>query len=203
MDSPQRSLSLTPITSAVVITLGHAPAGLRLSPLASVIGSPRSSVQRTLSSLIGSGLVVALGRREVRYRLSDHPARDAVLEAALLLSDPGEATSLTLRASPAVGYAAAHRRGFVVVLAPDAEPTLIDRLHRSLTLLGDSRVRAPKVRITGLNELARLRQRSIGTVARPREPSKRVLASATKPAASSTPPLRPRRRNAPLYELDR
>lgn len=162
--SGRHSLSLSAIALATVIALGHEPRGLRLAPLASLVDSPRSSVERALAGLASSGLVLRVGPPPVRYRLTRHPARDAVMEAALLLSDPRQATSIALRASPAVGYVAEHRRGFVVILATDADPLAVDRLHRSLATLGDAAVRAPKVRIVELHELARLRPRPLRQV---------------------------------------
>lgn len=150
-------LTLSPIVSATVIALGHTTTGLRLTLLATIVGCPRSSMQRALDSLVSSGLVMSVRPPPVYYRLTPHAACDAVLEAALLLSDPVRATSILLRSSPAIGYAAKHRRGFVALLASDADPVAIDRLDRSLALLAKARTRAPRVRIVELNELARLR----------------------------------------------
>ena len=58
-----RRLALTPIGLDVISALAHAPAGLRLTPLAQVIGSPVSSVQAalpTIRRLLDNGASVLL-----------------------------------------------------------------------------------------------------------------------------------------------
>lgn len=152
-----RRLALTPIGLDVVAALGHEPAGIRLTPLAHAIGSPVSSVQAALRILLANELVTRDREVPPQYALSDHPAREALLELSLLLPEPAHVLGVVLRASPAVAFAVVDRDGFVAALEPGLEPQARDRLMRTLATLADARPDGPPVRLTAVSVGCRAR----------------------------------------------
>lgn len=161
-----RRLALTPIGLDVVAALGHEPAGFRLTPLAHAIGSPVSSVQAALRILLANGLVTRDRVAPPQYALSDHPAREALLDLSLLLPEPAHVLGIILRASPAVAFAVADRDGFLAALEPGSESHARDRLIRTLASLADARPDGPPVQVATLDDLLRLTAVSVGSRAR-------------------------------------
>jgi hypothetical protein len=161
-----RRLALTPIGLDVVTALAHEPAGLRLTPLAQVIGSPVSSVQAALRVLLANGLVRKDGDQPPAYRLTQHPATDGLVDLAILLPDPAHVLGLALRASSAVRFAVVDRDGFVAAIDGALGDPVHDRLLRTVGTLADRRPEAPPVQLVAPDELARLVAVSIGSRAR-------------------------------------
>lgn len=161
-----RRLALTPIGLDVVAALAHDPHGMRLTPLAVAIGSPVSSVQAALRILLANGLVVRDRQTPPLYALSPHPARDALVQLALLLPEAAHVLGVVLRASGAVAVAVVDRDGFAAGLEPDADEVLLGRLEDSLALIAGARPDAPPVQVSDLGEWQRLASVSVGTHAR-------------------------------------
>lgn len=161
-----RRLTLTPIGLDVVVALAHDPDGIRLSPLAHVIDAPVSSVQAVLRSLTASGLIVRDGRTPPAYALADHPARAALVQLALVLPEPVHVLSVVLRASPAVGYAAVDRHGFIATLHPSAPDDAIARLRATVADITAARANVPPVGLSPAGDLERLAAVSVGSRAR-------------------------------------
>ena len=109
-------LTLSPIGLDVILAASQVPHGIRLSDLATVIGSPVSSVQTALRILIGSGLIRRLGGSAPRYALAAHPAHEQLVALATVLPEAEHAIAILLRASPAVSFAAADRGGFILAV---------------------------------------------------------------------------------------
>lgn len=161
-----RRLALTPIGLDVITALAHEPAGLRLTPLAQIIGSPVSSVQAALRILLANRLVRRDGDQPPAYRLADHPARASLIDVSLLLPEPAHAIGLLLRASGAVRYAVVDRDGFVAGLEEVLGGPAHDRLVRSIATISTSRTDAPPVQMASVDELIRLTAVSVGSRAR-------------------------------------
>jgi hypothetical protein len=161
-----RRLALTPIGLDVVAALAHVPGGLRLTPLAGAIGSPVSSVQAALRILLANGLVVRDDNVPPDYALADHPAREPLIDLALVLPEAIHVLGLVLRASPAVSVATVDRDGFVVGLDPDAPAGARERLTTSLDAIARARSNAPPVQVSDLAELRRMTTVSVGLRAR-------------------------------------
>ena len=189
-----RRLTLTPAGLDVVVALAHDPGGMRLSPLAHVIDAPVSSVQAVLRSLIASGLVERDGRTPPAYALADHPARDALVRLALVLPEAVHVLSVVLRASPAIGYAAVDRDGFIATLQPSGSDDAVARLRATLADISAARTDMPPVGLSLAADLERLIAVSVGSRAR--------LAAAI--TLKGRPPSPERRRNdAPATILGR
>ena len=161
-----RRRALTPISLDVVAALAHDPAGLRLTPLAQVIGSPVSSVQAALRVLLANGLIRKDGEQPPAYRLTDHPAVDPLVDFAILLPEPAHALALVLRASRSVVYAAVDRDGFVAAVDGAMDDPAHERLLRTISTVGDARRDMPPVQMMAPGELARLTAISVGSRAR-------------------------------------
>lgn len=161
-----RRLALTPISLDVVAALAHDPGGLRLTPLAQVIGSPVSSVQAALRVLLANGLIRKDGDQPPTYRLAAHAATDALVELSVLLPEPAHALGLALRASSVVVYAAVDRDGFVAAADGTIDERAHERLLRTVSSIGAARSDAPPVQLMGPEELARLVAVSVGSRAR-------------------------------------
>jgi hypothetical protein len=122
------------------------PHGIRLTDLATVIGSPVSSVQTALRGLIASGLLRRQPGASPRYGLaSRHPARVQLVALATVLPEPEHAIAIILRANPSVAFAAADASGFIVAIdgEPGAEST--ELLHRHLDLIKDTHEHLPAI----------------------------------------------------------
>lgn len=161
-----RRLALTPIGLDVVAALAHDPGGMRLTPLAATMGSPVSSVQAALRILMANDLVVSDAGVPPNYSLSDHPARDALVNLAVVLPEPIHALGLVLRASRAVSVATVDRDGFVAGLDPAAPAGVRQRLTASLEAIRHARNSAPPVQVSELAELKRMANVSVGLRAR-------------------------------------
>jgi hypothetical protein len=161
-----RRLTLTPLGLDIIAALGHDPAGIRLTPLATIIGAPVSSTKAALRILIRHQLVTVEGGEPPVYGLRDHPARDSLVDVAILTSEAAHTLALILRASPAVGIALVDENGFVVGVDPAASEADRERLLGSLVRIRDARPDAPPVQTSSLEDLARLVHVSVGTRAR-------------------------------------
>lgn len=161
-----RRLALTPISLDVVAALAHDPAGLRLTPLAQVMGSPVSSVQAALRVLLANGLVDRDGGQPPAYRLTSHPAVASLVDLSILLPEPTHTLGLVLRASSVVSYAAVDRDGFVAAVEGTLGEPAHDRLLRTLATVADAHPGAPPVQRMAADELARLVAVSVGSRAR-------------------------------------
>lgn len=161
-----RRLTLSPISLDIVAALAHDPQGLRLAPMAAAIGSPVSSVQAALRILLANGLAVRDGQAPPHYALTDHPARDPLIDVALLIPEPSHALGVILRTSRAVAFASVDRDGFMAGLDPDAPDAARERLLRSLATISGARDDVPRVQVADLEELVRLVSVSMGSKAR-------------------------------------
>jgi len=161
-----RRLALTPIGLDVVAALAHDPDGLRLTPLADAIGSPVSSVQAALRILMANHLVVRDEAQPPLYTLAAHPARDALIELAIILPEAVHALGVILRSSRAVVLATVDREGFHAGLDPAAPRAAKERLMTSLAAIADARADAPGVHVSDLTELVRMASISVGFRAR-------------------------------------
>ena len=161
-----RRLALTPIGLDVVAALAHDPEGLRLTPLAAAIGSPVSSVQAALRILLANELVVRDAGQPPLYSLAPHPARDALIDLAVLLPEAVHALGVILRSSRAVVLATVDREGFHAGLDPAAQAAAKERLMTSLATIADARADAPSVHVSDLPELMRMASISVGFRAR-------------------------------------
>jgi len=161
-----RRLALTPIGLDVVAALAHDPEGLRLTPLSAAIGSPVSSVQAALRILMANELVVRDAGQPPLYTLAPHPARQALIELAVVLPEAVHALGLILRSSRAVILATVDREGFHAALDPAAPAAARERLLTSLAAIADARADTPSVHVSDLPELMRMASISVGLRAR-------------------------------------
>lgn len=154
--SAARRLTLSPIGFDVALALSQSPAGLRLAELAHVIGSPVSSVQTALRSLLASALVERLPGDPPRYVLSaKHPASNELASLATVLPEPERALAIMVRANQAVSYAGVDASGFIV--AVDHRLTAaVEALDRHLHLVATARPEAPNVLRMDEDELRRM-----------------------------------------------
>jgi hypothetical protein len=165
-DPGVRRLALTAISLDIVIALRSDPDGLRLTQIAGAIGSPVSSVQAALRSLVQHGLAERVGPVPPRYRLTDHPAATPLERLALLLPEPAHVIGIVLRADPDVVYATVDRAGFVVGLEDGDRADGGTRLGEALSTVRGSRPDAPPVDISSMEELRRMLRVSLGLRAR-------------------------------------
>jgi hypothetical protein len=161
-----RRLVLTPIGLDVVAALAHDPDGMRVTPLASAVDSPVSSVQAALRILMANEIVVRDESQPPLYSLPPHPARAALIDLAVVLPEAGHAIGVILRASPAVVVAAVDRDGFQAGLDPAAPAEARKRLLTSLAAIADARTDAPPVNVSDVAELTRKATVSVGLRAR-------------------------------------
>src|SRR5919112_5097091 len=113
-----RRLTLTPISFDIVVALGQAPEGMRLSPLAQAIGSPISSVQAALRILVATRLAERIEAAPPHYQLNrSNPAYGHLLGLATVQPDPSHVAAILLRANPSVTFAAVDAGGFVAGLS--------------------------------------------------------------------------------------
>lgn len=161
-----RRLTLTPISLDIIVALAHDPDGLRLTPLATAISAPVSSVQAALRVLMANGLVRRNDETPPPYALAPHPARDALIGTSILLPEAAHALGVALRSSSAVAFAAVDRDGFVAGLDPKADDRARVRLSTTLEQVAAARPDAPPVEVMALDELLRIRTVSIGLRAR-------------------------------------
>jgi Predicted nucleotidyltransferases len=137
--------------------LDQRPDGMRLIELAQVLQAPLSSAQRAVSSLADDGLITPIGEQpDRRYVLNrHHPATRALVEFALRKLPAQEAVDLTSRANPAVAFAGRDEAGYVLVLSPAAEPSVVLRLSEALELINRDRPDPRNVEIVDRDELRR------------------------------------------------
>jgi hypothetical protein len=142
----QPRLTLSPIGLDIVLAVSQVSHGIRLTDLATVIGSPVSSVQTALRTLVANGLVRRQAGASPRYGLAGrHPAREQLIALATVLPEPEHAIAIILRSNPSVAFAAADPAGFIAAIdgEPDAETTA--RLERQLDLIHEARERRPAI----------------------------------------------------------
>ncbi len=161
-----RRLALTPIGLDIVAALAHDPDGLRLTPLSAAIASPVSSVQASLRILMANDLVARDDGVPPNYTLTDHPARAALINLAVVLPESVHAIALVLRASRAVAVATVDRDGFHAGLDPDAPAIARERLLASLEAIANARADAPPVHVRDVPDLTRIASVSVGFRAR-------------------------------------
>jgi hypothetical protein len=107
----------------LILALTQRREGARLAQLAAPLGTTLSATQAALRLLLADRLVEREPGRRPRYRLRrDHPAKEALAELALRTTAPRRVLDVTLRASPAVEFAARDRDGYLVVEGPLADP---------------------------------------------------------------------------------
>jgi hypothetical protein len=149
-------LTLSPIGLDIVLAASQVPHGIRLSDLATVIGSPVSSVQTALRILMGNGLVRRQGGSAPRYGLAAaHPAHEQLVALATVLPEAEHAIAIILRANPAVSFAAADSTGFI--LAVDGGATeAAGLLEGHLQLIRETRDRLPAIIVIPSLEFGRL-----------------------------------------------
>jgi hypothetical protein len=137
----------------IVLAVSQVPNGLRLTEVATVIGSPVSSVQSALRTLDADGLV---RRRGDRYSLAlDHHARDQMVALATVLPESGHVVAIIVRSNPAVRFAAADSSGFVVV---DGVPSsdAVRALDQQLDLIRATQPALPEILRLQFAEFERL-----------------------------------------------
>jgi hypothetical protein len=166
VDAGQRRLTLTPLGLDIIAALGHDRSGIRLTPLATIIGAPVSSTKAALRILLRHQLVAVEPGEPPVYSLRDHPARDSLLDVAILTPEPAQAIAVIVRASRAVAVAVADDNGFVVGIDPAAGDADRERLLASLGRIRDGRPGAPPVQTSSLDDLARFSRVSVGSRAR-------------------------------------
>ena len=146
MTAAQPRLTLSPIGLDIVLAVSQVPHGIRLTDLATVIGSPVSSVQTALRILIANSVIRRQAGASPRYGLAGrHPAREQLVALATVLPEPEHAIAIILRANPSVAFAAADPAGFIMAVdgEPDAETT--GRLDRHLELIRETHERLPAI----------------------------------------------------------
>lgn len=132
--SPRRP-TLSPIGLDIVLAASQVPHGIRLSDLATVIGSPVSSVQTALRILAAHGIIRRHGGSVPRYGVSiAHPAWEQIVDLATVLPEPEHAMAIILRSNPAAAFAAVDAHGFVVAVddSLDAEAHMLLERHLNL-----------------------------------------------------------------------
>jgi hypothetical protein len=150
------ALRLSALGFDVVLALGSAPDGMRLSEIASAIASPPSSVQRVLGTLREAEVVVRSGGRTPLHRLNAaHPAREELVRVAAVLPEPAHALAIVLRSSPAVTFASYDGIGFVVAL-DDRRTEAIAALDTQLGAVAGARLTTPDVLRVAADELSHL-----------------------------------------------
>jgi hypothetical protein len=170
MSAGGRRLTLSPLGFDIVLALSQAPEGLRLADIGRIIGSPVSSVQTALRVLIANRLVERADVDPPRYGLSsEHPARAELASLATVLPDPAHAIGISLRANPAVRYAAVDSIGFLVAEKRDSDSAAVDALDRHLALVADARSDAPSLMRMTDDELGRLAKVAMGLRSRVRQ----------------------------------
>lgn len=157
MGASNRRLTLSPIGLDIVLAVSQVPHGIRLSDLATVIGSPVSSVQTALRTLIANHLVRRQGGSAPRYCLApSHPAQEQLVALAAVLPEPEHAIAIILRANPAVAFAAADATGFTASVDALGMPEPAAILDRHLALIRQTRDRLPAIVRIPAGEFSRL-----------------------------------------------
>jgi hypothetical protein len=164
--SAERRLTLTPLGLDVIAALAHDHRGIRLTPLATIIGAPVSSTQAALRTLMRHRLVTSVREDVPVYRLGRHPARDSLVDVAITTNDASQTIATVLRSSAAVAVALVDGQGFVAGVHPSADDDDLERLLRSLVRVREAHPDAPPVQINGLDDLSRLAGVSVGSRAR-------------------------------------
>jgi len=107
----------------LILALTQRREGAPLTHLAVALGTTLSPTQAALRLLLADRLVEREPGRRPRYRLRrDHPAMEALAELALRTTAPRRVLDVTLRANPAVEFAARDRDGYLIVEGPLADP---------------------------------------------------------------------------------
>ena len=164
--SGERRLTLTPLGLDVIAALAHDHRGIRLTPLATIIGAPVSSTQAALRLLMRHRIVSTVRDDVPVYRLDHHPARGSLVDVAITVTDPAQAIATVVRSSGAVAVALVDEQGFVVGVDPSTDEHERERLLRSLVRIRDAHPDAPPVQTNTLEDLARLVGVSVGSRAR-------------------------------------
>ena len=162
----ERRLTLTPLGLDVIAALAHDHRGIRLTPLATIIGAPVSSTQAALRILMRHRIVSSVREDVPVYRLDRHPARGSLIDVAITTADPAQSIATVLRSSAAVAVALVDEQGFIVGVDPAADDGDRERLLGSLVRIRDAHPAAPPVQTNAIEDLARLVRVSIGSRAR-------------------------------------
>ncbi|MFL5778204.1 MAG: hypothetical protein ACJ761_04605 [Chloroflexota bacterium] len=158
-------MALTSIGLDIVLGLAQVPGGLRLSPLATAIGSPVSSVQAALRILLANRLVERDAAMPPRYRLAPHPAREELVGLATVFPEPAHAIGIALRANPSVDFAAVDQAGFVATSDP-TQSVLAASLDATIARIRAARPDTPPVEVTEREAFSRLIDVSLGLESR-------------------------------------
>ena len=108
--------------------------GLRLVEVAEAVGSPVSSAQVALRTLLGDGLVSAGPARPPVYSIGPGQGEDVakILDVAARRATGERLVAAALRANRAIEFAARDVAGLLLVVRWDAEPSDEIRLNRML-----------------------------------------------------------------------
>ena len=107
----------------LILALTQRREGARLAQLAAALARTLSATQAALRLLLADRLIEREPGHRPRYRLRrDHPAIETLAELAVRTTAPRRVLDVTLRANPAVEFAARDRDGYLVVEGPLADP---------------------------------------------------------------------------------
>ncbi len=189
----------------LVLALTQRRDGARLAELAAAAGVSLSTAQAAAKLLLADRVAEREPVPRPRYRLREHPARDAIVQLAARYPSMERALDVALRANPAVEFAARDRDGYLVVEAALADPRDLALLESAIALIGAGRERPPRIARFGHHDLVdalrdepapRLRARAAtvlkGSLARS------FPDRARHPVRSERPRRHPRRSLAPL-----
>jgi IclR-like helix-turn-helix domain-containing protein len=166
LPTTERRLTLTPLGLDVIAALAHDHRGIRLTPLATILGAPVSSTQAALRILMRHRLVTSVREDVPVYQLGRHPARDSLVDVAITTNEASQTIATVVRSSAAVAVALVDEQGFVVGVDPSADDGDRERLLRSLVRIREAHPDAPPVQTNGLDDLSRLAGVSVGSRAR-------------------------------------
>lgn len=118
----------------LLVALSQAPEeGLSLREIARSLETSDSTVLVALRRLVAAGIAaVDRGDRRPRYRLGGSERERLARQVALSTLPPDEAIALTVRANPAVEFAARDRDGLIVVMSDRAHPADARRIAETL-----------------------------------------------------------------------
>ena len=124
----------------LALALAQRPDGARLAELAEATRRPLTTIQKAVSILVDDGVVDRERSRRPRYRgRPDTHLLEPILDLAARQLPAARVMEVTLRANPAVEFAARDRRGYIVVESAQAEPAHRIALDEALARVARAR----------------------------------------------------------------